>query len=192
MASDRDRHAAQLRHTGLPYGEIAERLGFTDRRAAHRGVARGLAEPAANEAMTSALAQRDMDQRLQELERRMLAWLEQNEVRALEILECRAYFKVVNALCRVSVQRCRLWGLFTHPWRCDQWYRRDVPMCSWWDLHRLSAELERQARIPLRFRSPTVAGDLAPVVPLRPMPERDAGLESLVPASVWALLAETA
>ena len=190
MASDRDRHAAQLRHTGLPYEQIAERLGFTDRRAAHRGVARGLAEPGANEAMASALAWREMDQRLQELQRRMLAWLEQNE--ALETLQRRTYFKVVNALSRVSVQRCRLWGLFTQPWRYDQWYRRDLPQCSWWDLHRLSAKLERQTRIPPRYRSPTVAEDLAPVVPLRPMPERDAGLESLVPASVWALLTKTA
>jgi hypothetical protein len=190
VASDRDRHAAQLRHTGLPYEQIAERLGFTDRRAAHRGAARGLAEPGAIEAMSGALAWRDTDQRLQELEWRMLAWLERNE--ALETLERRAYFTVVNALSRVSVQRCRLWGLFTQPWRYDQWFRRDVPLCSWWELHRLSAELERQARIPPRYRSPTVAEDLAPVVPLRPMPERDVGLESLVPASVWALLAETA
>jgi hypothetical protein len=192
VASDRDRHAAQLRHAGLSYVQITGRLGFTDRRAAHRGVARGLAEPAADEAMIRALAQRDTDQRLQDLERRMLAWLKQAEPRVPETLEWRAYFKVMDALLRVSLVRCRLWDLFTHPWRYDQWYRQDVPMRSWWDLHRLSAELERQASIPLRFRSPTVAGDLAPVVPLHQAPDLDPGLESLVPASVRVLLAETA
>jgi hypothetical protein len=93
---------------------------------------------------------------------------------------------------RVSVQRCRLHGMFVHPWRYDQWYRRDVLLRSWWDLHRLSAELEHQARIPLRFRSPTVARGLALVVELRPVPELDVGMESLVPASVRILLAETA
>jgi hypothetical protein len=122
----------------------------------------------------------------------MFAWLEQAEPRMLETLEGRAFFKVLDAMFRVSVQRCRLHGMFVHPWRCDQWYRRDVPLRSWWDLHRLSAELERQARIPLRFRSPTVTGDLAPVVVLRSAAELDVGMESLVPASVRALLAETA
>jgi hypothetical protein len=122
----------------------------------------------------------------------MFAWLEQAEPRMLETLEWRAFFKVLDTLFRVSVQRCRLHGMFVHPWRYDQWYRRDVPLCTWWDLHRLSAELERQARIPLRFRSPTVGGDLAPVVVLRPVPELDVGMESSVPASVRALLAEVA
>jgi hypothetical protein len=41
---------------GWATGEITERLGFTDRRAAHRGVARGLAEPAADETMHRPLA----------------------------------------------------------------------------------------------------------------------------------------
>jgi hypothetical protein len=83
--------------------------------------------------------------------------------------------------------------MFVHPWRYDQWwYRPDVPLSSWWDLHRVSAELERQARIPLRFRSPTVGGDLAPVAVLRPAAELDVGMDSLVPASVRALLAEAA
>jgi hypothetical protein len=122
----------------------------------------------------------------------MFAWLEQSEPRVLETLEGRAFFKVLDALFRVSVQRCRLHGMFVHPWRYDQWYREDVPLRSWWDLHRLSAQLERQARIPLRFRSPTVAGDLAPVVRLRPVLDLHSGMESLVPASVRALLAETA
>lgn len=49
----------------MSYEEITERLGFTDRRAAHRAVTRGLAEPAADEAMHRALAQGDMDERLQ-------------------------------------------------------------------------------------------------------------------------------
>jgi hypothetical protein len=44
------------KHAGLSYEQIAERLGFTDRRAAHRGVARGLAEPAVGEAMIRGLA----------------------------------------------------------------------------------------------------------------------------------------
>jgi uncharacterized protein Smg (DUF494 family) len=98
VASDRDRQAAQLRHAGLSYEEITERLGFTDRRAAHRGVARGLAKPAADEAMHRALAQGDMDERLQELERRLLVWLEQAQPRVLETLECRVYFQVMDAL----------------------------------------------------------------------------------------------
>lgn len=65
-------------------------------------------------------------------------------------------------------------------------------MRSWWDLHRLSAELERQARVPLRFRSTMALKDLAPVVRLRPVLDLDPGMESLVPASVRVLLAETA
>jgi hypothetical protein len=120
----------------------------------------------------------------------MFAWLEQSEPRVLETLEGRAFFKVLDALFRVSVQRCQLHGMFVHSWRYDQWYREDVPLRFWWDLHRLSAELERQARIALR--SPTAAGGLAPVVVLRPVPELDVGTESLAPASVRALLAETA
>jgi hypothetical protein len=155
VASDRDRHAAQLRHAGLSYEQIAERLGFTDRRAAHRGVARGLAEPAADEAMIRGLAVRNMDARLRDLQGQMFAWLEQAEPRVLKTLEGRAFFKVLDALFRVSVQRCQLHGMFVHPWRYDQWYREDVPLRSWWDLHRLSAELEHQASVPLRFRSPT-------------------------------------
>jgi hypothetical protein len=192
VASDRDRHAAQLRHGGLSYEQITESLGFTDRRAAHRGVARGLAEPAAGEAMIRGLAVRNMNARLRDLQGQMFAWLEQAEPRVLETLEGRAFFKVLDALFRVSVQRCQLHGMFVHPWRYDQGYREDVPPRSWWDLHRLSAQLERQARIPLRLRSPTVGGDLAPVVRLRPVLDPDSGMESLVPASVRALLAETA
>jgi hypothetical protein len=65
-------------------------------------------------------------------------------------------------------------------------------MRSWWDLHRLSAELERQARVPLRLRSTMALKDLAPVLRLRPVSDLDPGLESLVPASVRVLLAETA
>jgi hypothetical protein len=133
-----------------------------------------------------------MNARLRDLQGQMFVWLEQSELRVLETLEGRAFFKVLDAMVRLSVQRCRLHGMFVHPWRYDQWYLEDVPLRSWWDLHRLSAELERQARIPLRFRSPTVAGDLAPVVPLRPVLDLDPGMESLVPASVRALLAETA
>jgi hypothetical protein len=143
VASDRDRQAAQLRHGGLSYEEITERLGFTDRRAAHRGVARGLAEPAVGEAMIRGLAVRNMNARLRDLQGQMFAWLEQSEPRVLETLEGRAFFKVLDALFRVSVQRCRLHGMFVHPWRYDQWYRRDVPLRSWSGLHRLSAELER-------------------------------------------------
>jgi hypothetical protein len=142
--------------------------------------------------MSRALAMHDMDERLQDFQRHMFAWLDQNEARALATLECGAYFKVMDALFRVSVQRCRLHGLFVHPWRYDQWYRRDVPLRSWSGLHRLSAELERQARIPLRFQPPTVAGNVAPVVPLRPALDLGGGLESLVPVSVRALLAEVA
>jgi hypothetical protein len=134
----------------------------------------------------------NMNARLRDLQGQMFVWLEQSELRVLETLEGRAFFKVLDAMVRLSVQRCRLHGMFVHPWRYDQWYQEDVPLRSWWDLHRLSAELERQARIPLRFRSPTVAGDLAPVVPLRPVLDLDPGMESLVPASVRALLAETA
>jgi hypothetical protein len=192
VASDRDRHAAQLRRGGLSYEEITEWLGFTDRRATHRGVARGLAEPAADEAMIRGLVVRNMNARLRDLQGLMFAWLEQSEPRVLETLEWRAFYKILDAMVRVSVQRCRLLGMFVRPWRYDQWYREDVPLWSWWDLHRLSAELERQARIPPRLRSPTVAGDLAPVVPLRPVLDLDVGMESLVPASVRALLAETA
>jgi hypothetical protein len=36
----------------------------------------------------------------------MFAWLEQAEPRVLETLEWRAFFKVLDAMVRVSVQRC--------------------------------------------------------------------------------------
>lgn len=189
MASDRDRRAAQLRRARLSYEQIAGQLGFTDRRAAHRAVARGLAEPAMDDAMSRAQVWRDLDQRLQEMEWRMLAWLEQAEPRVPGTLDHRAYFKVMDALWRVNLRRCRLWGLFTHPWRYDQWYRRDVPVRLWWDLHRQSAELERQARIPQRFRSPTAARRRAPVVPLHPVPAAPlVDVDALVPVSVRRLL----
>jgi hypothetical protein len=84
VASDRDRQAAQLRHGGLSYEQITEWLGFTDRRAAHRGVARGLAEPAVDDAMIRGLAVRNMDARLQHVQRQTFAWLEQAEPRVLD------------------------------------------------------------------------------------------------------------
>jgi hypothetical protein len=101
-----------------------------------------------DEAMIRGLAVRNMNARLQDLQGQMFVWLEQSELRVLETLEGRAFFKVLDAMVRLSVQRCRLHGMFVHPWRYDQWYREDVPLRSWWDLHRLSAELERQAAHP--------------------------------------------
>jgi hypothetical protein len=50
-------------------------------------------------------------------------------------------------------------------------------------------QLVREARIPLRWRSPAGAGrELAPVVPLRPVPVVLGDVDSLVPPAVRRLL----
>jgi hypothetical protein len=77
--------------------------------------------------------------------------------------------------------------LFTHLWRYDLRYRWDVPVRSWWDLHRFSAELEHQTRIPpSRFQSTRALK----VLSLCPAAELDVGMGCLVPARVRVLLAE--
>jgi hypothetical protein len=180
MASDRDSQAARLRRKQWSYTAIAEHLGYLDRRAAHRGVLRGLAELPAEEAQLRAVAVLETDERLRDLDRCLWALLERHEPYQATVVGARVYLRIIDALFRVSVERCRLHGLFVHPWRCDQWWRRDVPMRSWWDLHRLSAELERQARVPQRFRPTMALKGLAPVVRLRPVLDLDPGMESLV------------
>lgn len=193
MASDRDHQAARLRRVQqLSYEDIAVRCGYSDRRAAHRGVARALAEPATKDAMRRGLARRDIDEHFREGQRVMWRLLEHAEVRALQDFEYRTYSRVMSALFRLSVERCRLWGLHVHPWRYDKWYRRDVPVGAVWRLHALSAVLEQQARIPLRFRSAPVVEVLAEVVPLRLVAELPAEVAEMVPASVRRLLTEAA
>jgi hypothetical protein len=172
MASDRDWDAARLRRQRWSYDRIAEQLGYPDRRAAHRGVLRGLAEPVAEEAMLRAWQVYKVDEGLCEVQRRLWDLMERHQPStAKTAADTRAFVRVIDALLAVLVRRCQLRGLYTHPYRYDLWWRRDVPVREWAQLRLQADRLEREARIPLRWRAPKRApqGELLPVVPLRPV-----------------------
>lgn len=187
MASERDHQAAELHRQRWSYDRIAERFGYPERRAAHRGVLRALAESAAEEAQLRALRVREADDQLLDVQRRLLILLERYESNTGQ----REYLRIFDALFRVVEQRCRVHGLFVHPWRCDQWWRRDMPPDAWAHLQWQANRLEREARIPLRWRQPSTATprELAPIIPLRPAPVPSLiDVEALVPATVRRLL----
>lgn len=104
--------------------------------------------------------------------------------------DARAFFRIIDALLAVLVLRCQLRGLFTHPYRYDTWWRRDVPFDVWAQLHLQANRLEREARIPVQWRAPKRAPrtELMSVVPLCPLETSLGDLDSLVPASVRRLL----
>lgn len=185
VTSDRDRHAARLSRQRWSYTEIAEHLGYPDRRAAHRGVQRGLAEPAEDEALWRGLRVKETDDQLLELQRGLFVLLERHESYPATMADARVHMRIFDTLFRVSLVRCRLHGLFVHPWRCDQWWRRDVPFDAWVHPQRQANRLEREARIPLRRRTVESAPcELAPVRPVSVLVE----VESLVPVTVRRLL----
>jgi hypothetical protein len=194
VASDRDLHAARLSRAGWTYGRITEYLGYPDRRAAHRGVLRGLAEPAEDDAQLRALRAWETDERLLDVQRRLWDLMERHRPHPeATAVDHRLYFKIFDALLRVFDTRCRLHGLYVQPWRYDRWWRRDLPPVVCVPLQRRVDQLGREARVPLRWRSPQATPPvLAPVVALRPVLDVDAGLESLIPVSVRVLLAEVA
>ncbi|MBV8994473.1 MAG: hypothetical protein JO287_12435, partial [Pseudonocardiales bacterium] len=161
MASDGDLRAAQLARAGLSYTTIAEQLGYRDRRAAHRAVLRGLAVPAEEEAARRELRMREVDAQLTALQLSLWRLWDQMDPMKAGI---RRYLQVVDALLRVSDRRCRLWGLYTHPYRCDTWYRRDVPVSLLVAAQRLVARLEDQANIPPSRRM--APRKVAPVIAL--------------------------
>jgi len=171
VASDRDCQAANLHRQRWSYARIAEYLGYPDRRAAHRGVLRGLAEPAAEAAMLRSMRLHETDERLRDLQRRLWELMERHRPHPeATAADRRRYFRIFDALLRVFDTRCRLRGLYVHPWRYDRWWRRDVPAVVWVPLQRRADQLGREARVPLRWRSPAGAlRELAPVVPLRPV-----------------------
>jgi hypothetical protein len=153
VASDRDLHAVRLSRAGWTYSRISEYLGYPDRRAAHRGVLRGLAEPAAEEAMLRAWRVNEIDDRLGEVQRHLWDLMERHQPYTGETAgDARAFFRIIDALFAVLVRRCQLRGLFTHPYRYDTWWRRDVPFDVWTHLHLQANRLEREARIPVRYR----------------------------------------
>jgi hypothetical protein len=155
VASDRDLHAARLSRAGWTYGRITEYLGYPDRRAAHRGVLRGLAEPAEDDAQLRALRAWETDERLLDVQRRLWHLMERHQPYTGETAaDARAFFRIIDALLAVLVRRCQLRGLFTHPYRYDTWWRRDVPFDVWAQLHLQANRLEREARIPVRWRAP--------------------------------------
>ncbi|HET9255762.1 MAG TPA: hypothetical protein VFO16_11230 [Pseudonocardiaceae bacterium] len=190
MASDRDRNAARLHRQGWSYHRIAEQLGYRDRRAAHRGVLRGLAESAAEEAMLRAWQVKEIDEQLYEVQRRLWNLMERHQpYTGTTAADARAFFRILDALFAVLVRRCQLRGLFTHPYRYDTWWRRDVPFAVWAHLHLQANRLEREARIPVRWRAlkRVPRAELVSVAPLRPGETPLVDLDSLVPASVRRL-----
>jgi hypothetical protein len=190
VASDRDHRAAGLHRQQWSYTPIAEHLGYPNRRAAHRGVPRGLAEPAAQTAMLRSMRLQETDEQLRDL-----------QCRVWDLMEChrphpestaadrRLYFRIFDALLRVVDTWCRLRGLYTPPWRYDRWWRRDVPAVVWVSLQRRADRLEREVRVPVRWRASKRAPSTkpVPVVLLRPV-ELPVDVDSLVPASVRRLL----
>lgn len=194
MASERDHRAARMRQFDrLSYEAIAGLLGFPDRRAAHRAVMRALAEPAEDEAQIRGLRVHAMDEQLAEIERSLFVLLERPEPGTFSAAAYRTYFRVMDSLLRVVDERCRLHGLYVRPYRCDLWYRRDVPTMGRLRLQLESRRLEVEARIPLRWRPPKTTPRLAPVVPLHrvsSVPLVD--VESLIPADVRRLLERVA
>jgi hypothetical protein len=64
-----------------------------------------------------------------------------------------------------------------------------VPAVVWVPLQRRADQLGREARVPLRWRSPAGAPrGLAPVVPLRPVPVALVDVDSFVSPAVRRLL----
>lgn len=191
MASDRDQYAARLHRQRWPYERIAEHLGYPDRRATHRGVLRGLAEPAAEEAMLRGRQVYKVDEGLREVQRRLGDLMERYQpYPGQTAADTRAFCRIVDALFAVLVRRCQLRGLFTHPYRYDLWWRSDAPVREWADLHLQANRLEREARIPVRWRAPAHVPrtDQVSVVPLRSVETPLVDLDSMVPASVRRLL----
>lgn len=192
MASDRDHQAARLHRQSWSYTRIAEHLGYPERRAAHRGVQRALAVPAAEEAMVRGVRVCEASEQLLDAHRRLFILLELHKP-SDPVADCRAWFRIFDALFRVNDQRCRLLGLFVHPWRHDHWWRRDVPPAVWLVLQRQADRLGREASIPLRWRPPkTAQGEPASIVPLRLAPSPVVDVDSLIPASVRRLLDQPA
>jgi hypothetical protein len=193
VASDRDLHAARLSRAGWTYSRITDYLGYPNRRAAHRGVLRGLAEPAAEEAQLRVLRRGDIDLRLLRAQCVLSRLLEGPPRTSDLVMETRRTFRIIDSLLRVVVARCRLLGLFTHPYRFDLWYRRDVPTGIWLHLQREANHLGREECPPLRHRTTAAAPNLTPVVvALRPLPELDPDTAALIPASIQALLSKAA
>ncbi|MGH4010664.1 MAG: hypothetical protein ACRDTH_21300 [Pseudonocardiaceae bacterium] len=194
MASDRDRDAARLRRQQWSYDRITEQLGYPDRRAAHRGVLRGLAEPATEEAMLRAWRVNEIDEQLREVQQRLWDLMEHQSYTGETATDARAFVRIIDALLAVLVRCCQLRGLFTHPYRYDTWWRRDVPPAVWLVLQRQAHRLEREARIPLRWRAPkrTPRAELVSVAPVRPGETPLVDIDALVPASVRRLLDQTA
>jgi hypothetical protein len=195
VASDRDLHAARLSREGWTYGRISKYLGYPDRRAAHRGVLRGLAEPAAEGAMLRTWWVYKVDEGLCEVQRRLWDLMESHQpYPGQTATDARAFFRIIDALFLVLNRRCQLRGLFTHPYCYDTWWRRDAPVGEWAQLHLQADRLRRKARIPVRWRAPKRAPrvELMPVVPLCPGETPLVDIDSLVPPSVRRLLDQTA
>lgn len=168
----------------MSYIEIAQQLGYRDRRAAHQAVLRGLAEPAEEDAALRGLRIRMMDAQLTDLQLRLWQLWEGMD---LEAVGHGLYFRVLDSLLRISDRRCRLHGLYTHPYRYDRWYCRDVPPSVWIAGQRWIALLERKAYIPAGRRK--LSSELAAVVPLNPpIAPPPVDIDALVPASVRRLL----
>lgn len=193
MASDRDHQAARLRRQQWSYPQITDHLGYSDRRAAHRGVQRSLAEPVADEAVMRGLRMRAVDEQLIDVSRRLEVLLERHQPPD-PMADHRPWNRIRVALFRVTVQRCRLWGRFVHPWRHDHLWRRDVPVEVWLHLQLQANRLERETRVPVRWRAPEQLPSVVPgcVVQLREVVTPLVDVDSVVPAGVRQLLDQLA
>jgi hypothetical protein len=100
---------------------------------------------------------------LDELSQQLLSVLDRLD----HVDDYRLRLRIIDALFRISVQRCRLLGLFTHPHRYDQWWRRDVPSERWLWLQLEARRLEAAVQIPAPRPRPQPAR-LADVAVLRP------------------------
>jgi hypothetical protein len=191
VASDREHRATGLHRQQWSYTRIAEHLGDPDRQAAHRGVLRALAAvPAAEAAMLRSMRLHKTDERLRDLQCRLWDLMERHRPHPeATAADRRLYFRIFDALFRVLDTRCRLRGLYVQPWRYDRWWRRDVPAAVWVPLQHRVDQLGREARIPLRWRSPQATQPvLAPVVPLHPAPAPLVDVDTLVSPAVRRLL----
>lgn len=186
LASQRDLLAARLHQQGVPYTELVQRLGFGDRRAAHRAVARGLAERAEEEALRRGLVRHDADQRLMAVQRRLSATLDNLPVDGTPA-RSRLILRLIDTALRVSHARCTLWDMYTHPYRYDLWWRSAPPAAVWWS--RVEADqLGRDATIPPARPRAVDAKRVAPVVTLPVVTALPADVADLVPADVRRLL----
>jgi hypothetical protein len=105
--------------------------------------------------------------------------------------DSREWRRTFDSLYAVTDRRCKLAGLYVHPWRCDQWWRNEVPSEVYLTAQLDARVLERATRIPERSRArksqPRPMAEVLELRTARPVIDSE-----LVPAPVQKLLVERA